>query len=340
MAKINFSNLKKPYFIAEIGGNHAGNKKTALEGILNAKRSGANCVKFQMYKSEELVKKSMPVMQHVKKVSKEKFQYQRFKKLEINEKDVISYYKSCVRNKIDLAVTPFYTDSVKFLSKYVTFFKIASGDINFYSMIKAISKLKKPVVVSTGMSSYSEIKEILKILRGNQVVLLHCISSYPTKEEDLNMRSLLMLKKFKKTIGFSDHTKGNIGAIMSIPYGAKVFEKHFLPNFRIKNVGDYKLSLNPDEMKKYIYDVTKSFMALGKVRKTFFPSERPFLNSLRRSPYFRENFSKGHIISEKNIIFLRPQTTAAIENNKVKFFIGKKLKRSVGSYQVLKKDLF
>ena len=207
-------------------------------------------------------------------------------------------------------------------------------------MIKAISKLKKPVVVSTGMSSYSEIKEILKILRGNQVVLLHCISSYPTKEEDLNMRSLLMLKKFKKTIGFSDHTKGNIGAIMSIPYGAKVFEKHFLPNFRIKNVGDYKLSLNPDEMKKYIYDVTKSFMALGKVRKTFFPSERPFLNSLRRSPYFRENFSKGHIISEKNIIFLRPQTTAAIENNKVKFFIGKKLKRSVGSYQVLKKDLF
>ena len=93
-------------------------------------------------------------------------------------------------------------------------------------------------------------------------------------------------------------------------------------------------------MKKYIYDVTKSFMALGKVRKTFFPSERPFLNSLRRSPYFRENFSKGHIISEKNIIFLRPQTTAAIENNKVKFFIGKKLKRSVGSYQVLKKDLF
>ena len=107
-------------------------------------------------------------------------------------------------------------------------------------MIKAISKLKKPVVVSTGMSSYSEIKEILKILRRNQVVLLHCISSYPTKEEDLNMRSLLMLKKFKKTIGFSDHTKGNIGAIMSIPYGAKVFEKHFLPNFRIKNVGDYK----------------------------------------------------------------------------------------------------
>ena len=107
MEKINFKKLKKPYFIAEIGGNHMGEKNIALEGIRNAKISGANCVKFQMYRAEDLIIKTMPIMKHVKSIGKERFQYERFKKLEINETDVKDYYKACAKFKIQLSVTPF-----------------------------------------------------------------------------------------------------------------------------------------------------------------------------------------------------------------------------------------
>ncbi len=339
MEKLNFNKLKKPYFIAEIGGNHAGSEKFALEGILNAKKAKADCVKFQMYKSDELVTKVMPVMHHVKKTSNDKFQHERFTKLEITEDDVISYSKLCKKIKIHLSVTPFYPECIKFLSKYVNFFKIASGDIDFYPMIELISKQKKPVVVSTGMSNSKEVKEILKILKNNQVVLLHCISSYPTLEENLNLNSFLNLKKFGKTIGFSDHTKDYLGAIMSLSFGAKVFEKHFLPNSKIKNVGDYKLSLNPKEMQNYIETINKCFKALGKVRQTFFESEKPFYNSLRRSLYFKKNLPKNHIISKKDIIFLRPYSKKGVNKKLFKKLIGKKLKKTVFTDQVIESKM-
>ncbi len=337
MAQINFKNLKKPYFIAEVGGNHAGRQSLAFQGIINAKKAGADCVKFQMYRSEELVTKSMPVMHHVKKTASDRFQYQRFKKLEIKEENIVNYYKICRKLKLNLSVSPFYTESIKFLSKYVDFFKIASGDIDFYPMIELIAKQKKPVVVSTGMANLSEIKEILKILKKNQVVLLHCISSYPTNEKDLNLNSFLNLKKFNKILGFSDHTKDNIGAIMSLSYGAMIFEKHFLPNFKIKNVGDYKLSLNPNEMKNYIDTINRCFKALGSKRKSLFQAEKPFYNSLRRSLYFRNELDKNHIISKKDIIFLRPFSKKSIKNTLYKSLIGKRLKKDVLKGQIIEK---
>ena len=175
-----------------------GEKNIALEGIRNAKISGANCVKFQMYRAEDLIIKTMPIMKHVKSIGKERFQYERFKKLEINETDVKDYYKACAKFKIQLSVTPFYEDCVEFLSRYVSFFKIASGDINYFPLIEKISKFNKPVVVSTGMSSEKEIEETLKILKRNQVILLHCVSCYPTIDEDLNLKSFEMLKNLIK----------------------------------------------------------------------------------------------------------------------------------------------
>jgi len=338
--RINFNNLKKPYFIAEIGGNHAGKKDLAFKGIINAKKSGADCVKFQMYKAEELVTKKMPVMRHVKKSTKERFQFERFKKLEIDEKDVYEYYKLCKKIKLDFSVTPFYKDSVKFLNKYVSFYKVASGDIDFFSLIQEIAKFKKPVVVSTGMSNPKEIKEILKILKKNQVVLLHCISSYPTSEEKLNLNSYNMLQKFNLPLGFSDHTKGTLGAIMSLPFGAMVFEKHFLPNSKIKKVGDFKLSLNPNELKFYIQTIKNSHSALGKERNSFFDAEKSFYNSLRRSPYFKLSMRKGEKITKDKIIFLRPFNKKSVNNFDIGKILGRKLKKNVNLQQLIQKKLF
>lgn len=340
MEKINFEKLKKPYFIAEIGGNHAGEKKFALEGIKNAKKSGAHCVKFQMYKAEKLILKTMPIMQHVKKIGTEKFQFERFKKLEISENDVKEYHKVCKKIKIHLSVTPFYDDCIEFLNNYVSFFKIASGDINYFPLIEKISKFKKPVVVSTGMASEKEIKETLKILKKNQVILLHCISCYPTKDRDLNLKSFEMLKKFNRILGFSDHTKGTLGAIMSLSYGAMVFEKHFLPNTKIKKVGDFKLSLNPLELEKYIYNINNSFSALGKSRIGHFRNEKIFFKTLRRSLYFKSFKKKNEKLNLNDVSFLRPFNKKGINTDELKNFIGKNLKRNVSKNQLLKKEQF
>jgi len=337
---LNFKNLKRPYFIAEIGGNHAGSKKAALEGVVSAKKSGADCIKFQMYKAEDLITTTMPVMQHVKSIGKEKFQFERFKKLEINEQDVKDYYKISKNYKIHLSVTPFYEDCVEFLNNYVSFFKVASGDINFFPLIEKISNFKKPVVVSTGMASEKEIKETLKILKKNQVVLLHCISCYPTNEADLNLKSFEMLKKFRKTIGFSDHTKGTLGAVMSLPYGAMVFEKHFLPNSKIKKVGDFELSLNPDELKSYIQTVKNSHLLIGNKRDGYLKCEKKFYKTLRRSPYLNSFKKKNERLRLKDISFLRPFNNKGININEIKNYIKKPFKNSVGKNQLLKKKYF
>ena len=340
MEKLNFKNLKKPYFIAEIGGNHAGNKNFALEGIISAKNSGADCVKFQMYRAEDLITKTMPVMRHVKNIGKEKFQFERFKKLEINEQDIKDYYKVSKKVGIHLSVTPFYEDCVEFLNNYISFFKVASGDINYFPLIEKISKFKKPVVVSTGMSSEKEIKETLKILKKNQVVLMHCISCYPTNENDLNLKSFEMLKKFNKILGFSDHTKGTLGAVMSLSYGAMIFEKHYLPNTKIKKVGDFKLSLNPHELKKYIEIIDNSFLSIGHKRDGYFNSEKFFFNTLRRSPYFNSTKKKNDKLNLKDISFLRPFDKKGININEIKNYLKKSLKESINKNQLIKKEQF
>ena len=169
---------------------------------------------------------------------------------------------------------------------------------------------------------------------------MHCISSYPTQEKDLNLNSFLMLKKFGKILGFSDHTKDKSGAILSLAYGAKVFEKHFLPNKKIKNVGDFKLSLNPIEMKEYIDSINKCSKAFGNVRKKYFLSEKPFFNSLRRSAYFVKNLKKNEVLERKHLVFLRPFSNKAIKNNEIKKVIGRKLKKNVKLNQTVIRKLF
>ena len=126
---------------------------------------------------------------------------------------------------------------------------------------------------------------------------------------------------------------------MSLSFGAKVFEKHFLPNSKIKNVGDYKLSLNPIEMKDYIYTINKCFKALGHKRFRPFKAERPFYKSLRRSIYFRHNLKKGHILSKNDLIFLRPYSKTSIRNLNYKNLIGKKVKEQVSKEQLVVKKL-
>ena len=148
----------------------------------------------------------------------------------------------------------------------------------------------------------NRIKIATKILNQNKLILLHCISSYPTKESEANLNSIRYLQdKFNLEVGLSDHTSGFISAVMSLSFGVRIIEKHFLPNNKIKNVGDYKLSLNPQRFNKFRELINNSYSGLGKYEKKIFKSEKKFIKPLRRSLYFKDNFSKDHKIKKSDI---------------------------------------
>jgi sialic acid synthase SpsE len=331
---------KYPYLVAEVGSNHLGSDKLIKKSILLAKKSGADCVKFQLFDENNLVNKNIKIFKHVSD-KKLKFQYQRFKKVKISVSQIIKYYKFSKKIGIDFSVTPFDPSYVKKIKRYTTFFKIASGDINYIPLLKEIAKTNKKVVISTGMSKEKEIKKALSIFKNkNKITLLHCISSYPTNIESSNLINIINLKKkYKVDIGYSDHAPGTIVAANSVLFGAKMIEKHFMP-VKTKLAGDYKLSIGANEMKKLSEQIKFNFETIGKKRVDLYKSEKSFFKQLRRSIYYNKNLEKNHILKKNDIIFIRPFNKHGIEIENYKKIIGKKLKFSVRKNQITKtKDI-
>ena len=225
----------KPYFIGEIGVNHEGSMISAKRMIKQAKLIGLDAVKFQTYKAENLVIKNSPAYWDTKK-EKTKSQFKLFKKFDkFNKKNYLDLQKYCKKKKIDFLSTPFDTESVYWLKTIMPAIKIASADINNFPLLKEVGLTKKKVFLSTGASDISEIKYALKILTMygvKDIVIMHCILNYPTKDIEANLRMIKILKeKFPNNIiGYSDHTlPSNDISPCSIAYslGARVIEKHF-----------------------------------------------------------------------------------------------------------------
>ncbi len=331
---------KYPYLVAEVGSNHLGSDKLIKKSILLAKKSGADCVKFQLFDENNLVNKNIKIFKHVSD-KKLKFQYQRFKKVKISVSQIIKYYKFSKKIGIDFSVTPFDPAYIKKIKRYTTFFKIASGDINYIPLLKEIAKTNKKVVISTGMSKEQEIKKALSFFKNkNKITLLHCISSYPTNIESSNLININNLKKkYKVDIGYSDHTPGTIVAANSVLFGAKMIEKHFMP-VKTKLAGDYKLSIGAKEMKKLSEQIKFNFETIGKKRVDLYKSEKSFFKQLRRSIYYNKDLTKDYKLKKNDIIFIRPFNKYGIKIENYKKIIGKKLKFSVKKNQIIKaKDI-
>ena len=200
---------KEPYIIAELGGNHDGHKDYIYEGIYEAKKSGADAIKLQYYNANNLILPNTPLMKNVKNSkTNDKNQYDRYKRLELNINDIPKFYKFAKKIKIDFGLSIFDHTKVKYLSKYLDFFKIASGDIEYFPLLNEISKYNKKIFVSTGLCNFKIINRAIKLLKKKDLVIMHCVCCYPTKEEDYNLASInLMKKKYGKLydIGISDH---------------------------------------------------------------------------------------------------------------------------------------
>jgi N,N'-diacetyllegionaminate synthase len=325
------------YVIAEIGVNHNGSMELAKQSIDAAVFSGADAVKFQTFKSEKLVSKFARKAKYQAENTNdsESSQLDMLKKLELSNKDFIELKEYCEEKGIEFLSTPFDEESAEFLKEInVHAFKIGSGDLNNYPFLSFISKLKIPVILSTGMSTLSEIEEALEVLQDSEVSLLHCTSVYPAPLKDVNLYSLITMKNaFHKLIGYSDHTLGNEVTISAITLGAKIIEKHFTLDKNLPGP-DHKASLDPAEFAEMVRAIRNVEMSFGDGIKRCMPSEIDTKLVARKSLVVLRDLNKGDVLTEHNLGIKRPGN--GIEPKYYDLLLGKQVKMDIKEDQALK----
>ncbi len=319
---------KKGYFIiAEAGCNHEGDLDTAIKLIQEAAKSGADAVKFQSFTQKTLF------------ASKE---YTKALKLKDDALDGVDnivlkkeWYKPLIneakKNKIMFITTPFSIESVNDIVNYdIPIIKIASCDIDNIPLLEAVANTNKPVILSTGLALNKDIKEALKILKNNEVALLHCSVEYPTPIQNARLNRIPVMQKLFKNniIGYSDHTIGIEAPIIAVSLGAKIIEKHFTVTPE-KEVGDHIISLERNAMSEMIKSIDKTLIMLGgntanKKEHVLSKQEKKELVYAKRGIYLNHAMLKGETITEKDLIALRPCVGIAAKDYKK--VIGKVLK--------------
>lgn len=248
-----FSTDNKVYVIAEIGLNHGGDINTAKRLIDSASRTGVDAVKFQTYLTEKRVAKNSPIFDILKKCE---LPFEAFKEL----KDYTETYN------IEFFSTPFDEESVDFLESInCALYKVASFDVVNHKLLSKIADTKKTIIMSVGMANLSEIEDAFKILNNKtkNLAILHCISAYPTKEEDANLSAVYTLKeKFDCVIGQSDHTNGIVVPLYAVATGAQIIEKHYKIDENM-NCVDAPVSISEEQMKELIGKIRKLEKILG-----------------------------------------------------------------------------
>tara|TARA_B100000963_G_C22611943_1_gene665305 strand:+ start:1081 stop:2124 length:1044 start_codon:yes stop_codon:yes gene_type:complete len=333
-------NRTRPYFIAEAGVNHEGSITKAKKMIDVAKKAGADAIKFQTYKASKIASKNSPYYWDIKK-EKTRSQYElfsKFDKFNFKEYKILSNY--CKKKKIEFLSTPFDLNAVNFLNPLVNLFKISSSDITNFPLIEKIASKKKPVILSTGASNTSEIKDALRIInkKTKKVVLMHCILNYPTENKNANLNMIRFLKeKFPKCIiGYSDHTlpsKEMTNLVSSYLLGAKVIEKHFTLNKKIKG-NDHYHSVDKRDIVKFLDKINEIHPTLGNYKKNFIKSEIKSRKNARRSLVTTGNFFKGHKLRLMDLIAKRP--ASGISPIYLKKVLGRKLKKNLLDDTILK----
>jgi len=329
------------FIIAEAGVNHNGSVELAKKLIDAAKDAGADAVKFQTFKAENVVVKDAQKAEYQKETTGEGSQYEMIKKLELTEEGFRELADYAEKKDIMFLSSPFDKESVDLLYELdVPAFKVGSGEITNFPLLRYIAKKRKPIILSTGMSTLGEIEEALDVIRSEgveDIILLHCVSNYPARIEDVNLRAIETLKQaFKLPVGFSDHTLGIIVPIAAVALGACVIEKHFTLDRNLPGP-DHRASLEPDELKEMVKAIREVEKALGNGIKKPTKEEEKIKKVARKSIVAKVDISKGAIITEDMLDVKRPGT--GIEPKYLKFIIGRKAKEDIKKDDVIRFEM-
>ena len=316
------------YVVAEIGSNHNNNLKLAYKLIDEAKKAGADAVKFQTFSAEKHFSKFSPGFKYLKN----RPMYDLIKSLEIdrNWHSILARY--CKKKKIIFFSSPCDYDAVDDLYKLgVRIFKIASFDITDLQLIDYISKKKATTIISTGLASHDDIKRAINICKKNKnknLILLQCTSLYPAPRKLVNLKCIETIrKKYKCITGFSDHTLDGESAIASIALGSKVLEKHFTLSKKFKGP-DHKFAMEPKEFSKMVKSIRNTELALGNgIKGLISKEEKEMYLKGRRSIHFSRDIKKGEKLTKKDLCSKRPGL--GIKPYLLNKIIGMSLKKTV-----------
>lgn len=320
----NFNTDERVLIVAEIGNNHEGSLKRAVKMIKLAAEAGADAVKFQTFRTEHYVS---PINEN---------RFNQLKSFEFESKELEKLKLAADRAGVIFISTPFDIGSAVTLNKFVSAFKIASGDNTFYPMIEAVARFGKPILLSCGLSGLSEIgyaKSLIeRIWAANHIdpglALLHCVSCYPVPQCQINLSVIHTLsKKYRCTVGFSDHTLGIKAAELSVAAGARIIEKHFTLDKNYSDFRDHQLSADPEELKRLVTRVREAEKILGSGEKKMQICESDVETLVRRSIAASRYLMSGDIIRVEDITWVRP--SGGIPPGKEELVLGKTLTRDL-----------
>lgn len=332
------------FFIAEIGQNHQGDISIAKKLIDEAKKSGADCVKFQKTDINEKFTKSVLDSPYEGSNSWGNTYGQHKQHLEFSNEEFLELQKYAISKDILFTASAMDIESFRFLKSInVPFIKIGSGDANNIQLLREATKYSGPLVISTGMQAFELVKEIYDFMKHNgkrNFALMHCISSYPTPLEDINLRVIELYKRrFPDiVIGYSGHEIGIEVSIAATVLGAQIIERHITLDQHQKG-SDHRCSLLPEQFRDMVEKIRNVQISLGVPKKVLTPSEIPCWNKLGKCLVASKNLKRGDIIQEGD---LKTKVTNPKGVNAIFYdgLIGSVLKRDLSSDDVIFNDDF
>ena len=303
--------MTRAFIIAEAGVNHNGSIDLAFQLIDAAKASGADAVKFQTFKADRLATRSAHKADYQNRTTaKEESQLRMLQRLELDAEAHQQLIKHCEESGIQFLSSPFDAQSADLLeSMNLPIFKIPSGEITNTPFLRHVARKKKPIILSTGMSTLGEVEEAVRVLQESgctELTLLHCVTEYPAPYNEVNLRAMQTLRQaFRLPIGYSDHTPGIEIAVAAVALGAEVIEKHFTLDSSMPGP-DHAASLEPDELKQMVTAIRHVEAALGTGIKRPANCELGNISVARKSVVAARALPAGHALEKADMDIKRP----------------------------------
>jgi N,N'-diacetyllegionaminate synthase len=305
--------MSNTLIIAEAGVNHNGNLEMAKDLVTVAKNAGADIVKFQTFKAQNIATETSPKADYQIRNSKiDESQLQMLKKLELDEFSHDVLLDHCKDLEIEFLSTAFDEESIELLyRKGLRRFKVPSGELTNLPYLQHVAKVASEIILSTGMATLDEVGAAVEVIESSgmsrdNLTILHCVTDYPANLEDANLRAMnSMAEAFGVRVGYSDHTTGFEAAIAAVAMGASIIEKHFTLDKHLTGP-DHSASLDPSELKKFVTSIRRLELALGDGVKRPVASELRNASRIRRSIVAAEEIQQGEEFNMKNLCMKRP----------------------------------
>ncbi|RPI79171.1 MAG: N-acetylneuraminate synthase [Desulfobacteraceae bacterium] len=328
---------KGAFLIAEAGINHNGHFDLALELVKKAKEAGADCVKFQTFRTSASESKHSGKPGYFAGRIEGMTKHEWSRSLEFSEEQFRSLKEYCQELNIAFLSTACDIEGLRILERIgIECIKIASSDTNNDYLLAEIGKTGLPVILSTGMSTMEEVSHALGVLEKNgsrDIALMQCTSQYPTPFDQINLRVMESFREaFNRPVGFSDHSEGIHIAVAAVMLGAKMIEKHFTLSRVLPGV-DHAASLEPAEFAELVRTVRQAEAALGSLEKEVQPDEKGNSGSMRRSLMAARPLKAGAVLTREDITAKRPGT--GVPPTEIEKFIGWRLKKDLENEDLL-----